>query len=102
MISIIIFTSFYLPLDTIGLDKECPDESAVDEDLPTLNEKGDKFYCAFSWDGEGDEDPSAGCKGTKTVWMAGDEVNIDYGNGMLSTGSIIVKNGCMLTGYQVC
>jgi len=82
--------------DIVGVNKECP----ADSDLPTLNEKGDKFYCAFSWDERGDEDPRKGCKGTKTVWMAGDDFNVDNGNGMLSTGSIMVKAGCILTGYQ--
>ena len=95
-----LYTSFYLSLDIVGVNKECPNE----EDLPVLNERGDKFYCAFSWDERGGDIAREGCKGTKTVFMDGDNfsVNKNINKGMLSTGSIMVEVGCTLTGYQVC
>ena len=69
-----------------------------------MNERGDKFFCAFSWDERGGETARKGCKGTKTVWMDGDDFSVDknINKGMLSTGSIMVEVGCTLIGYQVC
>ena len=93
-----LFLSFYLSLDTVGVNKECPNE----EDLPVLNERGDKFYCAFSWDEAGGDKKKNSCKGTKTVYMADEDFSVDIDKGMLSTGSIMVNAGCTLTGYKVC
>ena len=92
-------------LFSLVIPSECPDN----RDLPVLNEKGDQFYCAFSWNGHGDIELMKACDGNRSTWMdgqdysvTGEDYNADLDTEMLPVGSIMVKAGCTLYGYEVC
>lgn len=80
---------------------ECPKIN----DLPVMTSSGDKFYCAFGWDGYGGEDPLEGCNDGdggsdyRYSWMDGDDSDAGYGY-LYPTGSLITKVGCVFYGYQ--
>ena len=101
-ISLIFFVTFHYFLDKIGIDSECP----RNKDLPVLKEglgkTEDQFYCAFTWDKKGDEEPMRACNGQKRIWMDGENYNGQFAANMVPTGSVMVKAGCTLYGYSVC
>jgi len=78
-----------------GVLSECPKL----DDLPVLNDAGNEFYCAWQWQYRGDTEPIRACNGPPYVWMD----NIDFTSGAgawLPAGSIMVKAGCTLYGYD--
>jgi len=88
----------WISIDSNALGKilsECPNE----ERLPVLNESGNKFYCAWNWHGKGAKESIQACNGDFNIYM--DMTNHTSLNGHYTAfGSIIVKSGCTLYGYE--
>jgi len=64
-----------------------------------LNSAGDEFYCAWHWRNWGADEPIRGCNGPEFYHM--DHYDDDEPEGkMMPMGSIIVKAGCTLYGYE--
>ncbi len=87
-----------------GISAECPNIN----DLPVLNDAGDKFYCAVTWGDTNPWDqsiPLEGCNHYNDYYphslMDGDDKTTTGGGTFYSLGSLIVKAGCTLYGYEV-
>jgi len=81
------------------LNAECPNI----DDMPVLNEAGDKFYCAFNWGDlyPWDHDiPLEAC--TDDSWETYmDGIDVDMAPAYFKPfGGLIVKAGCTLYGYS--
>jgi len=93
MLSLALFS-----LLTVGIGAECPNIN----DLPVLNEQGDKFFCGFTWNDYHPWDqhiPLEGCNGAETPFL--DDYDYPGTPGYFAQmGSIIVKAGCTLYAYS--
>ena len=68
-----------------------------------MNEAQDNFICAYVWNEFGDEinlEPIRSCNGKNDTYMAGEDYDVPEGK-MVPMGSIIVKSGCTLYGFDV-
>lgn len=94
----VILAALCLSLTLDGVLSECPKIN----DLPVLNDAGDRFYCAWYWYGFGSTEPIDACNGDQ--WHAMDDEDRDVGPDQEGwywpTGSIIVKAGCTFYGYE--
>ena len=80
---------------------ECPSVSSID----VMNEEGTDFVCAVRWSGKGSVNTIEGCNDCGTnpgpYTMMKDDDCDNEGDGWCIAGSIIVKAGCTLYGWEV-
>jgi len=87
---------------TLYLKAECPSINSI----PVMNAEGTNFYCAEVWDGIGSASPIEGCNALSHdpgFLSKGDDLDAGCINNLYyPTGSIIVKAGCVLYGWNQC
>merc|ERR1711997_80559 len=82
-----------------GMPGECPSVNSID----VMNEEGTNFVCAVRWIGKGSVNTIEGCNdcdGIGPSTMMKDDNCDNEGDGWCPAGSIIVKAGCTLYGWE--
>jgi len=78
-----------------GALTECPNIN----DIPVLTDDGAAFYCTRFWEEWGDSEPIKACNGIGYDLLDNTDWTAERGY-MMPFGSLIVKAGCTLYGYQ--